>query len=116
MDEKNMNRKDQFSKRRYERFPVNEGVSFFDNGSRNPGKLLDCSAEGMLFETHVFDPVNPTLDIVIDTGTEQLHVPAQVVRIYKKNGVQTRVGVKILHNANRYIQFVLKSALKDVSV
>ncbi len=94
---------------------MNEGVCFFDKGSQNPCKLLDCSAEGMLIETQFSDPMNPNLDIVIDTGNEQLHVAAQVVRIYKKNGVQTRVGVKVLRNANNYIQFVLKSALKDIS-
>ena len=107
--------KDQYSKRRYERIPVNDGVCFFDEGSKNPGKLLDCSAEGMLIETQFSDPTNLNLDIVIDTGKEQLHVPAQIVRIYKKNGVQTRVGVKVLYNANNYIQFVLKNALKDIS-
>ena len=107
--------KDQYSKRRYERIPVNDGVCFFDEGSKNPGKLLDCSAEGMLIETQFSDPTNLNLDIVIDTGKEQLHVPAQIVRIYKKNGVQTRVGVKVLRNANNYIQFVLKNALKDIS-
>ncbi len=94
---------------------MNEGVCFFDKGSQNPCKLLDCSAEGMLIETQFSDLMNPNLDIVIDTGNEQLHVAAQVVRIYKKNGVQTRVGVKVLRNANNYIQFVLKSALKDIS-
>ena len=107
--------KDQYSKRRYERIPVNDGVCFFDEGSKNPGKLLDCSAEGMLIETQFSDPTNLNLDIVIDTGKEQLHVPAQIVRIYKKNGVQTRVGVKVLYNVNNYIQFVLKNALKDIS-
>lgn len=111
-----MKSKDQYSKRRYERIPVNEGISFIYKGSRNSGQLLDCSAEGMLIETQVSDPMDPKLDIVIYTGKERLYVPAQVVRIYKKHGVQTRLGVKVLRNANKYIQFVLKSALKDVSV
>jgi hypothetical protein len=110
-----MNRKDQYSKRRYERFPVNEGICFIDKGSRNIGKLLDCSAEGMLIETQASYPNKPKLEIVILTGKERVHVPAQVVRIYKKLGVQTRVGVKVLRNENKYIQFVLRSALRDVS-
>jgi hypothetical protein len=113
-EENGMNKTYEYSKRRYERVPVNEGVCFFDKGSRNPGKLLDCSAEGMLIETQVFNLLNPELDIVINTGEEQLHVPAQVVRIYRQHGVRTRVGLKVLRNANKYIQFVLKSALKDV--
>jgi hypothetical protein len=112
---KSMKVKDQYSKRRYERIPVNDGICFFDEGSQSPGRLLDCSAEGMLIETQFSDPMNPKLDIVIEAGKERLHVAAQVVRIYKKNGVQTRVGVKVLPNANNYIQFVLKSALKDIS-
>ena len=107
--------KDQYSKRRYERIPVNDGICFFNKGSQNPCKLLDCSAEGMLIETQFSDPTNLNLDIVIDTGKERFHVPAQVVRIYKINGVHTRVGVKVLRNANNYIQFVLKNALKDIS-
>lgn len=110
-----MSTADQYSKRRYERIPVNDGRCFFDEISQNPGKLLDCSAEGMLIEIQFSDPANPNLDIVIDTGKEQFHVPAQIVRIYKKNGIKTRVGVKVLRNANNYIQFVLKNALKDIS-
>ena len=110
-----MSRKDQYSKRRYERIPVNEGVRCIDKGKQNLGKLLDCSAEGMLIETQVSGPMNPSLEIVIMTGKEQLHVPAQVVRMYKKHGVQTKLGVKVLSNENKYIQFVLRSALRDVA-
>jgi hypothetical protein len=110
-----MSRKSPYSKRRYERIPVNEGVCCIDNGSQILGKLLDCSAEGMLIETQVSYPMNPSLEIVIITGKERLHVPAQVVRTYKKHGVQIRVGVKVLRNENKYIQFVLRSALRDVS-
>jgi len=110
-----MSRKAPYSKRRYERIPVNEGICCIDKGSQNLGKLLDCSAEGMLIETQVSDPMNPTLEIVITTGKEQLHVPTQVVRMYKKHGVLTKVGVKVLSNENKYIQFVLRSALRDVA-
>ena len=110
-----MSRKAPYSKRRYERIPVNEGICCIDKGSQNLGKLLDCSAEGMLIETKVSDPMNPNLEIVITTGKEQLHVPTQVVRMYKKHGVQTKLGVKVLSNENKYIQFVLRSALRDVA-
>ena len=109
-----MNKNASYNKRRYERIPVNEGVCFIDKGSQTLGKLLDCSAEGMLIETQVSDPMNPNLEIVITTGKEPLHVPAQVVRMYKKHGVLTKLGVKVLSNENKYIQFVLRSALRDV--
>ena len=110
-----MSTKASYSKRRYKRIPMNEGVFYTDKGSQKSGKLLDCSAEGMLIETQVSDPVNPDLEIVISTGNERLHVPAKVVRMYKKYGVRTKLGVKVLGNENKYIQFVLRSAVRDVS-
>ena len=104
-----------YNKRRYERIPVNEGVCCIDKGSQNLGTLLDCSAEGMLIETRVSDLMNTNLEIVISMGKERLHVPAQVVRMYKKHGVRTKLGLKVLSNENKYIHFVLRSALRGVA-
>ena len=109
-----MSKNASYNKRRYERIPVNEGVYCIDKGSQNLAKLLDCSAEGMLIETQGSDPMNPNLEIIITTGNDRLHVPAKVVRIYKRHGVHTKLGVKVLSNENKYIQFVLRSALRDV--
>jgi len=109
-----VNREDLYSKRRYERIPANQGVCFFDSSGRHLAKLLDCSAEGMLIETRDEFPLDQRLELIIFTGKEMLNIPACVVRVNKKGNRHVGVGLQVMDSTERYIQFVIRRALRDV--
>jgi len=100
--------------RQCERIPVHEGICFFDTSGRYPGTLMDCSAEGMLIKTRVSFPVPPQLQVVIFTGKELLNVPANVVRVNKKDDAYVGVGVKVTPDSAKYTEFMVKRALSGV--
>jgi hypothetical protein len=110
-----MSGEDRQPKRQFERISVDADVCYFDNSSRHTGRLLDCSADGMLIETEVTFPLQPKLHVVIFTGTELLSVPTSVVRVRKKEGCYQEIGLRVLHTSETYLQYVIKRALGDVS-
>ena len=107
-----MKNEHEHNRRQCERIPVNDGICFFDTSGRYLGNLIDCSAEGMLIKTRASSPLPPQLQVVIFTGKELLSVPANVVRVNKKDDAYVGVGVKVTPNSAKYTQFVVKRALR----
>ncbi len=100
--------------RAFKRIPSDLKARFICNETDYFGTTNDISENGMYIRTDKISfPIESLLDIFIGVETTLLKVPVKICRLSKSGDVFDGMGVRVLHPAHKYLQYVktLKSAL-----
>lgn len=96
-----------FTERRaFKRIPTDIGVNFFFGNSLISGKITNLSENGMFVNTKICFPLHARFEILLPIKEEVLNIPVKVSRVVKKGDFYDTMGIEVLSQSNKYLNFV----------
>ncbi len=100
----------------YGRIPANVQANFFYGNVMYGGTITNLSKNGMYIDTTQCLPRKSKFDVLILSNYWVLEIPAKVSRLVKTGNTYNGMGVELLNQPKKYLEFVTYLKTKGLGI